>query len=125
MSSRPTGRTAFEGLRPTIIREPKRSLVDAEAEGRLLETSMPAQPLPLEPEGKEPIQEGSASARQEADIFHSRKLLTKKKRDVLIPVTFRMPQSLKERLEKTAKARELNQTDLINEAIELNLSRYV
>jgi hypothetical protein len=36
-----------------------------------------------------------------------------------------MPQSLKHRLEKTARDREINQTDLINEAIELNLSRYL
>ena len=41
-----------------------------------------------------------------------------------MPVTFRMPQSLKERLEQTARQHEVNQTDLINEAIDLNLRRY-
>jgi hypothetical protein len=67
---------------------------------------------------------GSEARVEPAAAFGSTKLLTKKKRDVLIPVTFRMPQSLKLRLEKIARDREINQTDLINEAIELNLSRY-
>jgi hypothetical protein len=44
---------------------------------------------------------------------------------VLVPVTFRTKQSLKELLEKVAKEREINQTDLINEGIELNLKRYL
>jgi len=59
------------------------------------------------------------------DTFSSKQLLTKKRREVLVPVTFRMNQSLKELLEKVAKDREINQTDLINEGIELNLKRYL
>ncbi|MGI4756175.1 MAG: ribbon-helix-helix domain-containing protein [Janthinobacterium lividum] len=52
-------------------------------------------------------------------------LLQKKKRERLLLVSFRMPQSLKEKLEQAAKTHEINQTDLINEAIEMNLRRYL
>jgi len=51
--------------------------------------------------------------------------LIKKKKERLLLVSFRMPQSLKEKLERVAKLHEVNQTDLINEAIELNLQRYL
>lgn len=60
-----------------------------------------------------------------AAALPARALLTKKTRDLLIPVTFRMPQSLKARLEEAARLHEVNQTDLINEAIDLNLQRYL
>ena len=71
---------------------------------------------PVQPAPEKPADEGKS--------FHSTTLLTKKKREVLVPVTFRIPQSLKERLNEIAKQHELNQTDLINEGIELNLQRY-
>jgi len=52
-------------------------------------------------------------------------LLLRKKRERLLLVSFRMPQGLKEKLEFAAKKHEINQTDIINEAIEMNLQRYV
>ncbi len=130
MSSRPAGRTAFEGLRPTIMREPLRTPVSSDAEARLLDKPTESQPElvsgspPASGEGNSPNVE-AILADEASRPFPSPRLLTKKKRDLLIPVTFRMPQSLKHRLEKTARDREINQTDLINEAIELNLSRYL
>ena len=133
MSSRPNGRTAFEGLRPTIVREPRRTPVSGDAEARLLDKrpenhQQPAAQMPPDKldNAIEPEQAVETTlVNEEARAFPHPKLLTKKKRDLLIPVTFRMPQSLKARLEKTAREREINQTDLINEAIELNLSRYL
>jgi hypothetical protein len=59
-----------------------------------------------------------------SSAFPGATLLTKKRREVLVPVTFRIPQSLKEQLNDVARKHELNQTDLINEGIELNLQRY-
>ena len=131
MSSRPAGRTAFENLRPTILRQPSRSHVSAEAEARLLDSP----PAPAEQgEGSAALRSiqareefaapSLASIADEVAALPARALLKKKKRDLLVPVTFRMPQSLKERLEQTAKLHEINQTDLINEAIDLNLQRY-
>ena len=136
MPNRPSVKSAFENLRPTIVREPARSAVTAEAEARLLDRptprpspgsgrqastepaappaareAVPPQPVPALPAGNSPFQAGS--------------LLQKKKRDRLLLVSFRMPQGLKEKLEEAARRHELNQTDLINEAIELNLQRYL
>ncbi len=113
------------------MREPRRTPVSSDAEARLLDKPIESPPELVEsgslpPGGQAGLPNAEAIvADEEAKPFPSPKLLTKKKRDLLIPVTFRMPQSLKHRLEKTARDREINQTDLINEAIELNLSRYL
>ena len=120
MSSRPVGRTAFENLRPTILRQPARTVVSAEAESRLLDLA----DTPTKKESEDDHLVETASSEPEKQYASSAPLLTRKKRDLLIPVTFRMPQQLKERLEEIAKLHELNQTDLINEAIRLNLQRY-
>ena len=74
--------------------------------------------------GEVPVATEVTAAEALPDSFAGRGLLKKKQRDLLVPVTFRMPQSLKERLEQTARQHEVNQTDLINEAIDLNLQRY-
>ena len=159
MSSRPTGRNAFDNLRPSIVREPSRKTIPPDAEARVLDlpiddshnvavepttiahaveappVSTPA-PAPLvsaiaptAPATPPPTLVVPAATAPPAiaarDTFSSTHLLTKKKREVLVPVTFRMNQSLKELLEKVAKEREINQTDLINEGIELNLKRYL
>ena len=52
-------------------------------------------------------------------------ILVSKKRERLLLVSFRMPQGLKEKLEHVAKTHEINQTDIINEAIKINLQRYL
>lgn len=130
MSSRPSGRTAFDNLRPTILRQPLRSPVSAEAEARLLDspTSSTAGDLgsntavPLSLKAVQPAVESTVIS--EVVSLPGRALLKKKRRDLLIPVTFRMPKSLKDRLESIAELHEINQTDLINEAIDLNLQRY-
>ncbi len=122
MSSRPAGRTAFENLRPTILRQPTRTIVTPEAEARLLDsTSTVASDVPPTQVISSPAV--AVSTHQLAE-HPAPGLLQKKKKDFLVPVTFRMPQSLKERLERTARLHEVNQTDLINEAIDLNLQRY-
>ena len=132
MPSRPSVKSAFENLRPTIMREPSRSTVSAEAEARLLEK--PALPslaaAVAEPVLPEPHTQREQSLAEAAPVtmttpFATGSLLQKKKRDRLLLVSFRMPQTLKEKLEEAAKRHELNQTDLINEAIELNLQRYL
>ena len=129
MSNRPAVANAFDNLKPTIVRTPARTPVPADAEARLLEAD------PTGGEGKgsakpaveDRIEVQTATPRAEAEsaALPGRGLLTKKKRDFLVPVTFRMPQTLKQKLEKVAKFHEINQTDLINEAIDLNLQRYV
>lgn len=130
MPSRPSVKSAFDNLRPTIMREPSRSAVSAEAEARLLDKREP-QAAPMEqprqsaePPRAEESTMPSVSAAAESP-FGSGSLLQKKKRDRLLLVSFRMPQGLKEKLELAAKRHEVNQTDLINEAIELNLQRYL
>ena len=131
MPSRPSVRSAFENLRPTIMREPSRSAVSAEAEALLLD-----KPTQQGISGKKDAvtprvvhkEQHDTAAAESATLptpFSSGSLLRKKKRDRLLLVSFRMPQGLKERLEEAAKRHELNQTDLINEAIELNLQRYL
>jgi len=128
MSNRPAVKSAFENLRPTILREPSRSAVTPEAEARLLEiTAAPHQTAIAT------TIETISAATQGRELpslstfvsLPAGPLLIKKKKERLLLVSFRMPQSLKEKLERVAKLHEVNQTDLINEAIELNLQRYL
>ena len=129
MSGRSTVKSAFENLRPTILREPSRSSVSAEAEARLLDKGeqrgQALAGLIALPDSH--VEQGSTPAIQaERDSpFGTGALLQRKKRERLLLVSFRMPQGLKEKLEAAAKRHELNQTDLINEGIELNLQRYL
>ena len=126
MSSRPGVKSAFQNLRPTIMREPTRSNVSVEAEERLLATS-PKAPAPVQPETLTVSVQAVPSPFQPplAGEPPPRTLLLKKKKERLLLVSFRMPQGLKERLELVAKTHEINQTDIINEAIEMNLQRYM
>lgn len=128
MSNRPAVANAFGNLKPTIVRTPSRTPVTADAEARLLETNTTSAqekgPAKAPVEDRIDTQPSVSSPEVESPALPGRALLTKKKRDILVPVTFRMPQSLKEKLEKAAKLHEVNQTDLINEAIDLNLQRY-
>lgn len=132
MSNRPVARpasTAFANLKPTIIRQPARSAVSAESEARLLDSPAPAvETVPaLRAVAEEVPQPYPAATALPSQISSQAPptLLQRKRKPVLIPVTFRMPQPLKDRLERIAKLYEINQTDLINEAIELNLRRYL
>jgi len=129
MSNRPAVANAFGNLKPTIVRTPQRSAVTADAEARLLETVPPATngKGAADPSAKDSVDLQATSQPADAEISHfpGRALLMRKKRQVLVPVTFRMPQNLKEKLERVAKDYEINQTDLINEAIDLNLQRYI
>ncbi|SNT27035.1 hypothetical protein SAMN05421770_106212 [Granulicella rosea] len=120
MSNRTVARpasTAFANLKPTIIRQPARSPVSAESEARLLDSP----PLETTPAIQAVAEQGPSTALP----GQMPALLQRRRKPVLIPVTFRMPQPLKDRLEKIAAMYEINQTDLINEAIELNLKRYL
>jgi hypothetical protein len=119
MSNRPAVKSAFEGLRPSIVREPSRAVIAPQDESKLLNTPIP--PLVEDP-AQHHFQSPTDTARE--STFSTPGLLKKKRREVLVPVTFRIPQTLKERLNEIAKKHELNQTDLINEGIELNLQRY-
>ena len=123
MSNRPAVKSAFEGLRPSIVREPARTVIAPQDELNLLET-MKMPPHMTRVEESKPAPPTPQASVEVEKSFHSATLLTKKKREVLVPVTFRIPQSLKEQLHEIAKLHELNQTDLINEGIELNLQRY-
>lgn len=132
MPSRPSVKSAFENLRPTIMREPSRSAVSAEAEARLLDKPEQSIDAPAHrttspiAENEEPAIEITRSlSPSSTPAFGTGTLLQKKRRERLLLVSFRMPQGLKEKLELAAKTHELNQTDLINEAIELNLQRYL
>ncbi len=127
MSGRTAVKSAFQNLRPTIIREPARTTVSLEAENRLLsnaatgenakrELAATEQPVPLTHQIAAPNAEPANP---------SSPLLLKKKRERLLLVSFRMPQGLKEQLERAAKTHEINQTDIINEGIEMNLKRYL
>ncbi len=121
MSNRTAVKSAFDGLRPSIVREPTRTLIKPQDESNLLQTPIEATPhLPTAPVEKLKLQAQASPS----PSFSGADLLTKKRREVLVPVTFRIPQSLKERLNEVAKKHELNQTDLINQGIELNLQRY-
>ena len=153
MSGRSVAKSAFQNLRPTIMREPARSSISAAAEAQLLDQSAPQQDIhtdiqPAVPTnqhapthtdrhkaiqlavqapghtGVQPVflEERPAATAQAAPPLP---LLLKKKRERLLLVSFRMPQSLKEKLELAAKTHEINQTDIINEAIEINLQRYL
>lgn len=123
MSNRPPIRSAFDGLRPSIVREPSRAPIASKDETRLLETT--AGPAPLdEPRSPDVLLPPEDMGTPQSVAFPAAPLLSKKKREVLVPVTFRIPQVLKERLNEIAKRYDLNQTDLINEGIELNLQRY-
>ncbi len=124
MSSRPAVKSAFEGLRPSIVREPSRSIIAAQDEAALLQpvkTTSATQQILAE---ASPTSVEAAAESHASPAFAGNTLLTKKRREVLVPVTFRIPQSLKEQLNEVAKKHELNQTDLINEGIQLNLQRY-
>ena len=125
MSGRPAVKSAFQNLRPTIMREPTRSTVSVEAEERLLRT--PEKAHIASPITGDATDNGSSS--QEIAIKGTQPsagpLLLKKKRERLLLVSFRMPQGLKEQLELVAKKHEINQTDIINEAIQMNLQRYL
>ncbi len=124
MSNRPAVKSAFEGLRPSIVREPSRSVIAAQDEAALLQPAK-ASPAAQEAPMASKVQSVEAAAEPPAaPAFAGNTLLTKKRREVLVPVTFRIPQSLKEQLNEVAKKHELNQTDLINEGIQLNLQRY-
>ncbi len=126
MSGRPAVKSAFQNLRPTILREPARSTVSAEAEHRLLTVQAAQEKEPDSPKTAQTrvLVEDPAPA-PAASLPASTPLLLKKKRERLLLVSFRMPQTLKEKLEHVAKTHEINQTDIINEAIELNLQRYM
>ena len=118
MPVNPNIKSAFDNLRPTIIREPARSAVSSEAESQLLAS------ISNDLRSKsETVPE--AAAKDAASTSPSAPLLLKKKRERLLLVSFRMPQGLKERLELVAKKHEINQTDIINEAIQINLQRYM
>ncbi len=121
MSHRPAVKSAFEGLRPSIVREPSRSVIAAQDEAALLQ---PAEATPGAQEIPTASNPKTVERAAEPPAFAGNTLLTKKRREVLVPVTFRIPQSLKEQLNEIAKKHELNQTDLINEGIQLNLQRY-
>lgn len=121
MSSRPAVKSAFEGLRPSIVREPSRTLIKPQDESNLLQTTLETPQTPAVPNAHKLVPEVQTPPSQ---AFPGATLLTKKRREVLVPVTFRIPQTLKEQLNEVAKKHELNQTDLINEGIELNLQRY-
>lgn len=127
MSSRTAVKSAFQNLRPTILREPTRSSVSAEAEARLLDTAVPvASKITAATDSSHPHtpdRVNQTSSERSPSAIGT--LLQKKKRERLLLVSFRMPQSLKEKLEQAAKTHEINQTDLINEAIEMNLRRYL
>ena len=130
MPGRPSVKSAFDNLRPTILREPNRSAVSPEAEARLLQRREHPSDAAAEPSIVPDIQaqqdgQGPANPAQAAAPFPAGSLLQSKKRERLLLVSFRMPQSLKEKLEAAAKRHDLNQTDLINEGIELNLQRYL
>jgi hypothetical protein len=118
MPVNPASKSAFENLRPTIIREPARSSVSSEAEARLLAPTTLEGRSKREVAGETPKEDGALKS-------SSAPLLLKKKRERLLLVSFRMPQGLKERLELVAKKHEINQTDIINEAIQINLQRYM
>lgn len=122
MPSRPAVKSAFEGLRPSIVREPSRTVIAAHHEDALLQQAKEPDSQVLSASSQTP-EFAKASALQASEL-QKPGLLTKKRREVLIPVTFRIPQTLKEQLNEVAKKHELNQTDLINEGIELNLQRY-
>jgi len=125
MSGRPIVTSAFQNLRPTIMREPTRSNVSVEAEERLLATPkhQPTKTIISAPE------ESKSKANNKAPTADAQSaggpLLLSKKRERLLLVSFRMPQTLKEKLEFVAKKHEINQTDIINEAIQMNLQRYM
>ena len=121
MSSRPVVKSAFEGLKPSIVREPSRTVIKPQDEFDLLQTTPEAPLTQLLPKAQ---QVDSDIQAMKSSAFPGATLLTKKRREVLIPVTFRIPQALKEQLNEVAKKHEINQTDLINEGIELNLQRY-
>lgn len=125
MSSRPTVTSAFQNLRPTIMREPTRSNVSAEAEERLLATPkhQPTKTINAAPEESKLNSWDAASTPVAQSVGGP--LLMSKKRERLLLVSFRMPQALKEKLEFVAKKHEINQTDIINEAIVMNLQRYM
>jgi hypothetical protein len=126
MSGRPAVKSAFQNLRPTILREPARSAVSVEAEQRLLTVQATREPEPAPPKPTQTRASVEDSTPPPATPTPaSAPLLLKKKRERLLLVSFRMPQTLKEKLENVAKAHEINQTDIINEAIELNLQRYM
>jgi hypothetical protein len=123
MSGRSPVKSAFQNLRPTIMREPTRSAVSPEAEKRLLAT--PATPISALTETETPTQVPQLSKIIVPTPLSVGPLLMKKKKERLLLVSFRMPQGLKEKLESVAKKHEINQTDIINEAIEMNLQRYL
>ncbi|RRA50381.1 hypothetical protein D1Y84_00615 [Acidipila sp. EB88] len=83
----------------------------------------------IEEKGEQP-QGSQVKTREAVDISpiafgQHGSLLKKKQRERSVLVSFRMPQSLKDKLELAAQKHEVNQTDLINEAIDLNLQRYL
>lgn len=123
MSNRTGVKSAFEGLRPSIVREPARITIAPQDESKLLDNRATDK---VEAALTAATVSGSDSHTVTAQTaaFHGT-LLTKRKREVLVPVTFRIPQTLKEELNEVAKRHELSQTDLINEGIKLNLQRYV
>lgn len=138
MSNRPVAKSAFEGLRPTILRQPSRSPVTAEAEARLLETSGEGKqtlqvPIPVIRE-PEPISIAAVEAPEPVIVkeapssvptYTSAPLLQKKRREIRELVSFRLPLSLREKLATAAEKHEISQTDLICESIELNIQRYL
>jgi hypothetical protein len=126
MSSRPAVKSAFQNLRPTIMREPNRSTVSVEAEERLLTVQAKQEQTPFATIESKPMASiPSETSTPSSQPSFGGALLLKKKRERLLLVSFRMPQGLKEKLEHVAKTHEINQTDIINEAIELNLQRYM
>lgn len=122
MSNRPAVKSAFANLRPSIVREPVRTSIAPEDESKLLEKpASEADKLPVS-QAMDPTMAVAPSTHGSA--IQNVPLLKKKRKEILVPLTFRIPQGLKERLNEVAKKHEVNQTDLINEAIQLNLQRY-
>ncbi len=125
MPGRTAVTSAFQNLRPTIMREPARSTVSPEAEARLFEIPEigrdPNEVTEAERSGSEKEASTNISISNNPPV----PLLHKKKRERLLLVSFRMPQGLKEKLELVAKTHEINQTDIINEGLIMNLQRYL
>jgi hypothetical protein len=135
MSSRPAGKpSAFDGLRPTVLREPVRRQITPDAEALILQSDAStngaggainneaqanrpmtgAVPIPTAVSDAEPVNTPLPSA----------PLLRKKTKPRLVLVTFRMREDVKLELERLATSLEVNQSDLINQGVELNLERY-
>jgi hypothetical protein len=135
MSSRPAGKpSAFDGLRPTVLREPIRRQITPDAEALILQSdaktngagdAMENGPQANSPiTGAVPLPAVVSDAEPVDTPLPSAPLLRKKNKPRLVLVTFRMREDVKLELERLATRLEVNQSDLINQGVELNLERY-